>query len=76
MLCQQLGEGTAMKIEVDKDLCQAYGNCLLAAPEVFSLDEASAVVDVLMSHPPEGIREEVEEAIRSCPVEALSVVES
>jgi ferredoxin len=65
-----------MKIEVDKDLCQAYGNCLLAAPEVFRLDGASTVVDVLVPHPPEGIREEVEEAVRSCPVEALSVVEN
>jgi ferredoxin len=76
MLCQHLERGTAMKIEVDKDLCQAYGNCLLAAPEVFSLDAASTVVDVLVPSPSEGIREQVEEAVRSCPVEALSVVES
>jgi len=65
-----------VRIALDTDLCQAYGNCLLAAPEVFRLSASMAVVEVVESHPPEVIRDEVEEAVRSCPVEALSLIEN
>jgi ferredoxin len=64
-----------MRIELDSTLCQAYGNCLLAAPDVFELTEATPVVLVLQASPDEALRAEVEEAVRSCPVDALTLVE-
>jgi ferredoxin len=63
-----------MRVTLDESLCQAYGNCLLAAPEVFDLDASSAVATVLQPGPPESLRPEVEEAVRSCPVEALRLL--
>lgn len=61
-----------MRVSVDTSLCQAYGNCLLAAPEVFDLDEESNLAVVLVTEPGEEKRKVVEEAVRACP--ALAVV--
>ena len=64
-----------MRVTLDESLCQAYGNCLLAAPEVFELEASAAVATVLEPSPAESLRPEVEEAVRSCPVEALRLLE-
>ena len=64
-----------MRVTLDASKCQASGNCLLAAPDVFDLGDDSAIVTVLQERPPEEIRPAVEEAIRSCPVEALALVD-
>lgn len=64
-----------MRIELDSGLCQAYGNCLLAAPEVFELTESTPVVVVLHAEPGEAMRAEVEEAVLSCPVQALTLLD-
>ena len=64
-----------MRIGLDADLCQAYGNCLLAAPEVFELTDATPVVIVLRERPDEQLRAQVEEAVQSCPVQALTLHE-
>lgn len=64
-----------MHVTVDPGSCQAYGNCLLEAPDVFDLDEEGAVAVVLQSNPPEQLRAAVEAAVRSCPVQALTLTE-
>lgn len=63
-----------MRIEVDSQLCQAYGNCLLAAPDVFELTESAPVV-LVQPNPGDALRAQVEEAVLTCPVQALSVSE-
>jgi ferredoxin len=62
-----------MHLRLDADLCQAYGNCLLAAPELFELTETMTVVRILDEHPDESIRAQVEEAVLSCPMQALTL---
>ena len=62
-----------MRVEVDTNLCQAYGNCMLAAPTVFELTERMPVVVVLHEHPDDSLRADVESAVLSCPVQALTV---
>lgn len=64
-----------MRISADTATCQAYGNCLLEAPDVFDLDDESAAVVVLQTSPPEDLRPAVEAAVRSCPVQALALHE-
>ncbi len=64
-----------MRIELDATLCKAYGNCLLAAPEVFELTEQTPVVVLLQTEPDESLRAQVEEAVLSCPVQALTLLE-
>jgi ferredoxin len=64
-----------MRIELDSELCQAYGNCLLSAPEVFELTQSDPVVRIVQAEPDESLRTEVEQAVAACPVQALTLVE-
>jgi ferredoxin len=63
-----------MKVYADLDTCEGYANCVIAAPDVFDVDDSGVVV-VLDAHPGEAERETVEEAVRSCPVAALRIEE-
>lgn len=58
------------RVKADVDLCQGYGNCVIASPATFDLDEDGLVV-VLTDTAPESARAEVEAAARSCPVDAI-----
>jgi ferredoxin len=64
-----------MKIIVDTELCEAHGDCVLAAPEVFDLDYDDNVVKVLQEEPGEELRAKCEEAARMCPVAAIKIVD-
>jgi ferredoxin len=62
-----------MKITLDEARCEAHGECVMAAPEVFDLGEDDAVARVLDASPDEGLRDKVQLAARLCPVTALLV---
>jgi len=58
-----------MKISIDRDLCQDHGQCAIAAPAVFQInDEGTLVFD---PNPDDALRAEVEEAADVCPVQAI-----
>jgi len=63
-----------MKVIVDYDRCEGHGRCVLAVPEVFALgsDDQSRV---LIEHPGEELRPQVEQAVRFCPRQAISLIE-
>jgi ferredoxin len=63
-----------MKVVVDYDLCEANAVCMGVAPEVFRVEEDDTLT-VLMENPPERLRAKVQEAVRLCPKQALSIVE-
>lgn len=60
-----------MKLTVDMNLCQQHGQCTIAAPAVFHMDENSKLVyegefdDALLA--------QVEEAADVCPVQAIVI---
>ncbi|GLY70784.1 ferredoxin [Amycolatopsis taiwanensis] len=60
-----------MRVQVDLDRCEANGLCVLAAPEVFDLDDN----DQLQYDPEPGeeLILDVEDAARSCPVQAIAL---
>ena len=67
-----------MKIAVNLTKCQNHGQCTYSAPQVFSLDDdgqlafRAAAEDEYVSGPlDEAWREDVEEAIDMCPVQAI-----
>jgi ferredoxin len=69
-----------MRVEVDLDKCQDHGQCVFAAPEVFSLDEqgrlsfrALAKGSYLSGELDESLRDDVEEAADVCPLQAIMV---
>jgi ferredoxin len=65
-----------LKVEADLDTCQGYVCCVMAAPEVFDVDDDTAKVVLLTASPAEGLRAKVEEAVRSCPSRALRIAEA
>ncbi|MBW2236082.1 MAG: ferredoxin [Deltaproteobacteria bacterium] len=63
-----------MKVVVDYDLCEANAVCMGIAPEIFRVEEDDTLT-VLTESPPESERAKVEEAVRLCPKQAISISE-
>jgi ferredoxin len=61
-----------MKVVVDFDLCESNAVCMGIAPEVFEVRDDDLLY-VLDEHPDESLRPKVEEAVRRCPKQAISV---
>ncbi len=58
-----------MKIRVDLNRCQGYGQCCFASPQVFQLQGTEALE--YDPTPDDELREQVERAARACPVQAI-----
>ena len=63
-----------MRVVVDFDLCESNALCMKAAPEVFEVREDDFLY-VLDEYPPEKLRTKVEQAVRQCPKQAISIEE-
>jgi ferredoxin len=65
-------ERHGVAIEVDRELCYGFGDCVDSAPGVFRLDEEnkSVVVD-----PDAADRDELMIAAQDCPVDAISITD-
>lgn len=61
-----------MKIVVDFDKCDSNGVCCGIAPDLFELDDQNFLV-VKQEEPGEDQRATLEEAVRNCPTEAISI---
>jgi len=64
-----------MKVIVDASGCALHGECVLAAPEVFEIDDDKDVVTVIDPEPGEHLRGKVEDAVLMCPVAAISLAD-
>ena len=63
-----------MRVIVDPVLCEGNGVCTQVAPEIFALGDDDRS-QVLVEHPGEARRAEVETAVRRCPRRAIRLVE-
>jgi ferredoxin len=63
-----------MKVVVDLSACDLHGLCVEAAPEVFEIGD-DGVLHVLIETPPDGLRANVDRAVRECPTGAISIEE-
>lgn len=61
-----------IQVRANVRLCEGFANCLVAAPDLFDLDDEDKVI-ILQDDLDEAERSRVEEAIRSCPVSALTI---
>jgi|EndMetStandDraft_6_1072998.scaffolds.fasta_scaffold3168441_1 ferredoxin len=59
-----------MKVILDRDLCNGYGNCVMEAPEAFDLDDGGIGI-VLLESPAPDQEDRVRSAAAMCPVEAI-----
>jgi ferredoxin len=62
----------SMRVVVNFDVCESNALCMGVAPEVFEVRDDDFLY-VLMEEPPEEMRPKVEEAVRVCPKQAISI---
>jgi ferredoxin len=61
-----------MRVVVDFDLCESNAVCMGIAPEVFEVRDDDFLY-ILNETPPEDLRPKMEEAVRRCPKQAISI---
>ncbi|MFJ9214098.1 ferredoxin [Streptomyces sp. NPDC102264] len=62
-----------MRVDADRTRCCGAGMCALTQPQVFDQDEEDGTVVLLSPHPPEELWDSVEECVRLCPSQAISL---
>lgn len=60
-----------VKVFVDMDKCQHYGQCCFEAEDIFTLDDDGKLTYVAEAD--EGRRSDIESAADVCPMQAISV---
>jgi ferredoxin len=66
--------GSLVKIVVDYDKCTSNAVCMGIAPEIFEVRDDNFLY-VLQEEPTESARPLVEQAVRDCPTQAISIAE-
>jgi ferredoxin len=61
-----------MKVIVDFDRCNSNAVCMGIAPEVFEVRD-DGFLYILDEQPDEIMRPKLEEAVRNCPTQAISI---
>ena len=61
-----------MRVIVDYDKCESNAMCMAIAPEVFEVRDDDFLY-VLVDEPGEELRAKVEQAVKLCPKQALSL---
>jgi ferredoxin len=64
----------SITVTLDLDLCNGYGNCVIAAPDVFDLDPQTNLAVLKVPHPVDEAA--VQDAQLDCPVHAISITHS
>jgi ferredoxin len=61
-----------MRVVVDWDVCESNAICQGIAPEVFEVRDDDNLY-LLIEQPDESLRPKIEEAVRMCPKQAISI---
>ena len=61
-----------MRVVVDYNLCESNAVCMGLVPEVFEVRDDDNLY-ILNEHPPEEMRSRLQEAVKRCPKQALSL---
>ena len=62
------------RVVVDFDLCESNAICMQVAPQVFEVRDDDFLY-ILDETPPDDLRPKVEEAVRRCPKQAISIAD-
>lgn len=63
-----------MRVVVDFDTCQSNAVCMSIVPEVFEVRD-DGYLYILDEHPPEGLRQRLEQAVAACPTQSITLVD-
>lgn len=64
-----------VEVLIDTKLCNAYGVCVTIMPDVFDTPAGSPVAVLLRDRVEAHERDDLDEAIRACPAQALATRE-
>ena len=64
-----------IQVRANLKICEGFANCVVAAPDLFDMDDDDKVI-ILEEGLDGAERSRVEEAIRSCPVSALTIADA
>jgi ferredoxin len=65
-----------VKVHVDPERCQGHTLCAMIAPDVFQLDDVDGhSTPIIDGDIPADLQEKAREAVRSCPEQAISILE-
>ena len=64
-----------MKITISKDKCISAGQCVRAAPKIFSQDENDGCVALVQPTPPAELHDAARNAERLCPTQVIHISE-
>ena len=64
-----------MKVRILEERCVGHGMCRLACPEVFHLSDEDGRAYVLSEDVPREFEEAVDQAVRSCPEQAIETTQ-
>jgi ferredoxin len=59
------------KMLIDLDLCEGHGECVLAAPDLFALDDAGEKAVLLREDVPHELMDQARDAVAICPIVVL-----
>lgn len=62
------------RVEVDPEKCCGYGNCVIAAPDLFDVDDVTGRAVALVAIVDQSMEAAAELAVNNCPVAAISIV--
>jgi ferredoxin len=65
-------EGEPMRVVVDYDLCEGNAVCMGLMPEVFDVRD-DGFLYLLNETPPDDLRPKLEQAVRLCPKQAITI---
>jgi ferredoxin len=63
----------AIEVLLDVSKCQGYAICLGVAPDVFDIEPGAGVAHLLRTTTTEIERPVLDDAVRSCPAQAISL---
>lgn len=62
-----------MRIEVDFNVCVDHGQCAIAAPDIFRMDDEGHLV--FNPNPDASLRADAESAAGACPEQAITILD-
>jgi ferredoxin len=68
----EVSQRNRVRIEVDRELCYGFGDCVDSLPDVFALDDEDTAI--VLDPEAAGI-EDILEAAQNCPVDAIIVTD-
>ena len=71
-VCQKEVGRNSMSIKIDGELCTGCGLCEETCPDIFKLNEDDDIAELVKTDYDEDDEECIEEAIESCPTEAIT----